>query len=304
MEELVEMRVRTRTPKAELDKKVGKIITERDYNVRLTGPTKVTLPNGKPLAIYLPRILQGADHASIYTTLHDIRTTTNNRYLASGTPGMRKNKQNISKPIMSNLIGNVDAMSGRFPYCRTTAWTGRNTEAFRDCYPTFDRIAAELKRYVPDRYENQMQRARSTPPEWIVGKTPFTTMTVNNTYPTGVHKDAGDLESGFSCLAVWRRGHYSGGHLTFPEYRLAVDMQDGDLLLMDAHEWHGNTELTLHSDDAERISLVLYYRTKMIACGTLDDEADKERAAKRKVFKPISKEQMDLDAMKEFTTTV
>jgi hypothetical protein len=301
--ELVEIRVRSRIPQDELKEKVGKIITEKDYNVRLTGPTKVTLPNGKPLVIYLPKALEGDVVDKAYDILHTIKERTDNRKLASGAPSYKRQKRIRGKPVMSSLIGSVDPM-GQTPYCRTTAWTGRHTEQFAECYPVFDKIAQLFNQYVPDRYANQMARAKATAPEWMVGETPYTTMTVNNTYPTGVHKDAGDLETGFSCLAVWRRGQYSGGHLTFPEYRISVDMQDGDLLLMDAHEWHGNTELFLESDDAERISLVLYYRTEMMACGTLEDEAAKERAAKRKQFTPIDKDQMDQDAMKEFVTTV
>ena len=89
-----------------------------------------------------------------------------------------------------------------------------------------------------------------------------------------MHTDKGDLDEGFSCLAVWRRGEYTGGHLALPEWRIAVDMQDRDVLLMDAHQWHGNTALNLLSPDAERISLVLYYRTRMRECRTAHEESE------------------------------
>lgn len=303
--ELTEIRVRSRIPKEELDKKVGKIITEQDYNVLMTGPTKVTLPNGKPLCIYLPKALLAneAEADKAYEILHPIKGKTQSRKMASGSEGMRRNKQNLSRvAVASNIIGNVDKM-GRFPYCRTTAWTGTHTEQFSGLYPIFRLIAENFKEHVPDRFQNQMQRALATPSEWRVSDTPYTTMTVNNTYPTGVHKDAGDLDNGFSCLAVWRKGQYSGGKLTFPEYRISVDLQHGDLLLMDAHEWHGNTEMFLESEDAERISLVLYYRTKMLNCGTLEEESEIERKAKKGVFKKMSDEDMDSEAMKEFVMT-
>ena len=82
----------------------------------------------------------------------------------------------------------------------------------------------------PERFAEQMKHIRRTHPEWVIAGTPFTTVTVNNTYSTGVHKDQGDLEEGFSTLVVFREGHYEGGWLCFPEYRLGVDMQDCDLL--------------------------------------------------------------------------
>jgi hypothetical protein len=284
--ELTEIRVRSRIPKVELDKKVGRILTEADYNVRLTGATKVLGPGGQPLAIYLPGVLSGPLNEEHYPVLHGIKATSDQRRLASGSKGYRLNNFVSSNTVRSAAIGSIDNAHNnhRFPYCRTTAWTGKYTEEFSSLYPLFQYIGRQMERYVPERYAVQWARAEATDPAWRVLGTPFTTMTVNNTYPTGVHVDKGDLDAGFSCLAVWRRGQYSGGHLTLPEWRIAVDMQDGDLLLMDAHQWHGNTALELESEDAERISLVLYYRTHMLACGTAEEELEKQRAVKTKAF--------------------
>jgi len=285
--ELTDIRVRSRIPKAELDKKVGRILTERDYSVRLTGPTRVVGPAGNSLAVYLPNAISGTLNVEHYPVLHGIKETTGNRGNASGSQYRKINLQNRANHVRSALIGSFDGgpKTPRNPYCRTTMWTGKHTEEFRRLYPLFEHISRLLKEYVPQRFAAQWERAEATDPEWRVPNTPFTTMTVNNTYPTGVHVDKGDLDAGFSCLAVWRRGEYTGGHLTLPEYRLAVDMQDGDLLLMDAHQWHGNTALELGSEDAERISLVLYYRTDMLACGTAGDELGKQISAKKKAFK-------------------
>jgi hypothetical protein len=59
-------------------------------------------------------------------------------------------------------------------------------------------------------------------------------------------------------------------------------MKEGDLILMDAHQWHGNVAIERLSDDAERISLVLYYRTNMMFCGTMEAEAEKENYVRSK----------------------
>jgi hypothetical protein len=283
--QLVELRVRSRTPQDELDRKLGKIVTPKDYNLLLTGPTRVVAPAGQPLLIYLPRAIPAALNATHYPTLHGIKGQTDNRGLASGSRTIQLRRQRRANQVASTIIGNFDRAGGRFPYCRTTAWTGKNTEQFRALYPLFQHIAAQMQTYVPARYAVQMAEAERTHPDWRVGDTPFTTMTVNNTYPTGVHVDKGDLDEGFSCLAVWRRGQYAGGHLTFPEWRLAIDLQDGDLVLMDAHQWHGNTAMELLSEDAERISLVLYYRTRVKACGSEIEERQRELAIKTKNIK-------------------
>jgi hypothetical protein len=203
-----------------------------------------------------------------------------------------------SKPVMSSILGSFES-SGFYKFCRLTSWTANELEGrWPELLPVLAAIGGKFAEYVPERYAAQMKAVNDTAPEWVVPGTPFTTITVNNTFPTGVHKDAGDLDAGFSCLAVARRGNYAGGMLTFPEFRIAADMQDGDLMLMDAHQWHGNTRMTCEcgremdgsveilrgnelSDGpcrgcgAERISLVCYYRTKMAACGTAEEEAVK-----------------------------
>ena len=55
--------------------------------------------------------------------------------------------------------------------------------------------------------------------------------------------------------------------------------------IMDAHQWHGNTNIVKQSEDAERISLVLYYRTDMMFCGTMEAEAEKENYLRLKPLK-------------------
>ena len=98
-------------------------------------------------------------------------------------------------------------------------------------------LAAE---YTPEPYARQMMHVKRTQDQYVISGTPFTTVTVNNSYATGVHTDKGDLDEGISCLTFLRRGDYAGGQLVFPQYRVAVDGGHGDLILMDAHQWHGN----------------------------------------------------------------
>jgi hypothetical protein len=93
----------------------------------------------------------------------------------------------------------------------------------------------------------------------------FTTVTVNKSFRTAAHRDAGDLDSGLSNLLVVGSGDYTGGYLIFPEYRVAVNVRPGDLLLVNNHEIiHANTPIVLNNPQAERISLVCYFREKML----------------------------------------
>lgn len=295
---MLDLRLRSRVDPEELEGKVGKILTPRDYNMLLTGPTRVRKPDGRPLCVYLPgALLKHVDAEGVYNVLHGLRSRrTSNRGLASGTPRLRSpQNRSYAKMVPSMVIGAIDPQ-GQQRYCRLTSWTGQNLPSWQTLHPLLKAIAANLKEHVPDRYANQLAQAKSSDPAWIVPDTPFSTVTVNNTYPTGVHTDKGDLDAGFSTIACLRRGHYTGGQLVFPEYRVAVDMRHGDMICMDAHDWHGNVAIvcpcgttlsgSCETCGAERISLVAYYRTKIAACGTPSEEFNKaselrEQAASR-----------------------
>lgn len=275
-----ELRVLTKIAAEEMDSKVGKILTDTDYNVLLTGPVRILKRDGSPLIVYLPGHMPQQLRDLAYPILTKIRSSIRNRGLAGGAPRVKVHGASFANPVMSSIIGNIEQQGGRYPLCRTTAWSGENTRQFAALYPYFQFVSDTFRTLVPDRWANQADMCAQTDPAWVIPGTVFSTVTVNNTYPTGVHKDAGDLDSGFSCLTVLRRGDYSGGILTFPEYRLAVNLRDGDVILMDAHEWHGNTAIVRNTQDAERISVVLYYRTKIAQCGSPAEELAKGKSRK------------------------
>lgn len=278
---MIDVRLRTVISKEELDEKVGKIVTDDDYNVLVTGPTRLSKPDGSPLAVYLPGVL-AAHRDTVVPILRRLRQEAGasiNRGRASGYQrlGSRPGQRTKTPPLRSYTIGAVDPM-GQMRYCRYTTWTAAHRAEFARLTPMLVDVAGHLQREVPDRFATQMIQAARTRPEWVIPGTPFTTLTVNLTYPTGVHTDKGDLVDGFSTISCFRSGSFDGGRLVFPKYRVAVDLQDGDLILMDAHEHHGNTRLVEH-ENAERISVVAYYRTKMCGCGSGAEEAAKAHVA-------------------------
>lgn len=281
---MLDLRLRSKISQQEMNEKVGKILTDSDISLLLTGPAFVRKPDGKPLCVYLPDVMTGLLTDEVYQILHSLRTArTDNRGLASGTQRAVRGTQNRARamPVASAIIGSVDP-GGVYKYCRQTAWTGKNMPQWQALQPLFQGITRHLREHVPDRYDAQMEEVRATEPEWIIPGTPFSTITVNNSYSTGCHQDKGDLDKGFSTIACLRYGKYTGGTLAFPEYRVGVNMKHGDLILMDAHEWHGNTaikckcgfNLKRNCEDcgAERISVVSYFRTKMVHCDTMEGE--------------------------------
>lgn len=277
---MVDIRLRSRISDEELEQKVGKIVTDADYNAVLTGDCRVRKPDGKLLCVFKKRALPKELADEALPIILKMPLGTNNRGAASGMKRIvppSGGRTSTPQAMPSALLGALDPM-GPQRYCRLTAWTGRETEQFQELWPIFQAVAERFKELVPDRYANQVAYAEQTHPDWLIPGTPFTTITVNDTWPTGVHTDSGDLDEGFSCLATIRRGEYTGGRLVFPRYRLAVEMEDCDLILMDAHEFHGNSAIQKLEPDAHRISLVHYYRTHIRECASFNDEQDKRVA--------------------------
>lgn len=86
-------------------------------------------------------------------------------------------------------------------------------------------------------------------------------------------------------MIVIREGQWSGGHLVLPNWRIAVKLDNRDLIMFDAHEFHGNTQIVQLSKKATRCSLVCYYREKMYLCKGADEEL--QQAKNRKPGQPI-----------------
>lgn len=171
---------------------------------------------------------------------------------------------NYAKSVFSGVAGWYDRYP-RIPYGRATSYTEKNPELFAKSYPFLQTLNKGFKELLPWRWGNQKKAADKIDSQFLVPDTVFTTITVNKSFRTACHRDAGDLDDGLSNLLVLGDGEYTGGYLVFPEYRVAVNVRPGDLLLVNNHEIiHGNTEIKLNFPEAERISLVCYFREKML----------------------------------------
>jgi hypothetical protein len=128
---------------------------------------------------------------------------------------------------------------------------------------------------VRGRWEAQFEKASQTPSIWLLktseGHTPFTTITCNKSWRTAAHVDKGDLKEGFGVMCCL--GDFEGCDLVFPRYRTAVRYREGDVILADVHQVHGNTPL-LRPDgsvpevgrEPERLVCVFYYQEDMDKC--------------------------------------
>ena len=175
--------------------------------------------------------------------------------------------------VLSGIAGWFDRYP-RIPYGRATAYTQNSYDKFKMGFPFLQSLDRGFRELLPKRWAAQRAAADKIDPAFLVPETVFTTITVNKTFRTACHRDAGDFSDGLSNLLVLsNNGNYSGGYLVFPQIRVAVNVRPGDLLLVNNHEViHGNTPIVLNDEQAERISLVCYLREGMLNLGSKEYE--------------------------------
>jgi hypothetical protein len=175
-------------------------------------------------------------------------------------------------PVDSGIAGWFDRYP-RIPFGRATTYTRDNFEKFKMAYPFLQHLARGFETLLPTRYSAQKVATDKIDPRFVIPETPFTTVTVNKTFRTAAHRDAGDFSDGLSnLLTLSNDGRYTGGYLIFPEIRIAVNVRPGDLLLVNNHEViHGNTPIVCE-EGSERVSLVVYLRENMLELGSYEYE--------------------------------
>jgi len=172
---------------------------------------------------------------------------------------------NYAQSVMSGIAGYFDRYP-RIPYGRATSYTEKNYDKFALCYPYLHKLNDQFAKLIPGRWKAQNEQANKLDPRFRIDGTVFTTLTVNHNWRTACHRDAGDLTTGFSniCGVTGPKGKgWRGGQFILPEYRIAINLQPGDMLLVNNHEGiHGNDELI--GDDNDRMTIVAYFREKML----------------------------------------
>ena len=173
------------------------------------------------------------------------RTIVNTSKWSTGylKPNGEVSKMKVNNQVASNPIGFYESSKNfcKLP-CRLTHFTRTNYDKYNQGLPFIQKIDSMFKKLIPDAYKLQYDRANTKPHLKIPG-TAFSTITINRNFRTALHRDAGDFKDGFGNLTVIRRGRYHGGYTVFPQFGVAVDVDSGDFLAMDVHQWHSNTPI-------------------------------------------------------------
>lgn len=267
---------------AQGDKLQAKFIDDSFVKMLVTEDCDVYNTEGDLLMKYRKGVMPLDVLSSGYNAFKGAIKTTQMRGIASGgkkpyikTDG-KLSKTQVGSPVESSVVGFMDE-STKMPFCRKTAFTKDFFETYQKGIPFVEYVDKLYSELCPDNWAKQIAIARGTNRNFRIADTAFTTVTVNRNFRTAVHKDSGDFNQGFGNLCVYREGQYEGAHFCLPEYGVAVDLQNGDMLFADVHRWHGNTEFKNTQSGYMRVSFVMYYREYMINCKSPSQELAKAK---------------------------
>lgn len=304
----VVVQCRSRVSDEEMQHRESTAIGPDDMVVRLDGDCDVYLPSGRVLVSLRKRAMPEKECERAYEHLYHLRkyTTDNRSGYAGGTDtgggrgGVGKGKggkvvlqQNgrVSRQtfttgadgrrffVASAIVGYFDRQGGRFPFCRQTAFTASEVERWKDVVPLAGAANDLYRKAWPAYWASSTEQAKRVKRDWLIGDTPFSTLTVNNNVSGNVHKDKGDCKAGLGLISYHCRGEHEGGELVFPQYKIAVAVGDRDLLFFNPHEWHAVNPIVQKDpkNPGTRISVVYYLREKMLDCGTAKEELARAR---------------------------
>src|ERR1017187_9439499 len=290
----------------------GQLLDGRHYDLLVDKTGMVVTPTGEVLCILLkqrlsPELLEVV-RPMILKAASQRKVAGGNRGVAAGTGMVQRKRrdgtiskirgvqrlEDLSDEDFARLRSATDGTfgflgrsvrGGQVYPCRLTMYSGALPSELRFMSELARTVAEAFKMsYVQKRWEAQFAKASQTAPTWLIrtaeGHTPFTTITCNKSWRTAAHVDKGDLKEGFGVMCCL--GDFEGCDLVFPRYRAAVRYREGDVLLANVHEVHGNT-LLLKPDgtipqvgrEPERLVCVFYYQEKMDQCErTIEKEHD------------------------------
>jgi hypothetical protein len=263
----------------------GTLCTNRSYKDLIDHDADVYTVDGELLLRFRKKILPQKNVDSFYENVIDFAhhsTATRGAESGSDIKDVKYNKK-----IKSNIYGYFDKwtifqkhifkvlkIKPPFPV-RVTRFTTEFPQKMEKTIPLINNIDQLYKKLVPDSYKIQKRCAMQT--AYRIGDTAFTTFTTNVSTQMGLHKDSGNLKESFGNLVVIEKGSYEGCYTCYPQYKVAVDIRNGDFVAMNIHNLHGNTPIKFTSPDGQRLSIVCYLRQGIWEKSKGSTKADVER---------------------------
>lgn len=280
----------------EIKNLVNTFAVKGNYNHIIDYDCEVLTKTGKPVLSFVKNYIEPKILEDAFYSMKSAATPTDNRGAASG--GERKfakDKKGKLTKITRTYIPGTDVLvkvnsgiAGYFDrgahldFCRKTAFNKKHIEKFNKAMPLIETVDKCFKELVPGRYKKQKEMIMATDPNYRIADTAFTTITINKDYRTAYHYDDGDYPMGFGNLVAYCRD-IEPMYLVLPKYGIAVHLDTNDLLLVDVHELHGNTEFIPNGPNPIRLSFVMYYRENMWKCLPPEEELKRIQRNQRSI---------------------
>ena len=211
--------------------------------------------------------------------LFNITGCRTNFYTLSG----KKSNTTICNQAKSNVIGYIDTAIRNLSiedkpektklaqYCRDFPLK------YNKCVPFILDLNNSFKNHSIDQYHYQKIRNN---PKFTIENTVFSTITVNYSWQSAIHKDSNNGAETYAVISVVKDhtnlNDYEGGYLLFPEFNIGFNILEKDLFIGNTQKYyHCNSTITPVNKDIigkwnevditnywylNRISLVAYLK--------------------------------------------
>ena len=262
----------------------------KDEIIKISKPVAAIDGDSPPLAYIVKNAYTGKDYQDIKDTLFSIDDVSTMRANASGPIDHEEMKKKgliegvhyklrtpnsyypLKKNGKFNRIAEANAIHsvligykrGRFTgMINPSGWMKKKSN--QEKWEVLQRIApineAALKKASPNVWRQQRAFADNyIESKYHIGGAPITALSANRyssegTAKMSAHLDGKDLEFGLTTMCVFRIGDFKGAYLCFPRYGIAIEADDGDVLIADSNELHGVTPI---EGNGVRLSCVAY----------------------------------------------
>lgn len=266
---------------------------------QIVRPTKNKSGENEPFLICIKNGYKGNDFKEIKRTLLSIEDTTNMRARCSGPVDKKMLEKEygwqdgrdfkLSSPNSfytknektdewNDVAQGQDINSLSLGYKRDeitdeiglSDWEEENHDRWETLLKVFTTNETAFKKALPEKYKTQKlfcekHIKKSHRIGVYTGLTP-SQYKEEETEQMSFHIDKSDAKFGFTSMCVFRVGKYKGAYLVFPRWDVAVDVDDGDIVLADSSQLHGVSQIIGYGT---RLSCVAYCDDGLATMGGL-----------------------------------
>jgi hypothetical protein len=236
--------------------------------------TRIITPYGDDCAVFLWNAIPPSLYELAYRLWKPVNELPSNRATATGSlsllrlknDGTLGNRRAVPKRALK-VLAQLHTAQGSLGYldatpdqpCHKTPLTRHQPKMLDGAESLIKLVDALYKQYLMAFYAKQQAEVEKVPC-WRLWDTAFTTIYLAKNFRTAYHRDSGNLKGVMTALMPM--GHFSGGELVLPRWRIAFALRPGDLLFFDPQQLHGNLPF-----QGSRLSAAFYCEKRIADCG-------------------------------------